>query len=372
MGINPAMGMGYGFGGDDVYTAMLYQQMMNGGTNWASAANGTTGTNGSNGANSNQQQTNATQKGGGLGTAFLYGAGAAGATAAGMYFTNNPFNSALEPDKKVFNKNFMRHFAGEYAAMQNGDNLEKFFKGLSNSKTPITAENYATTMDSIEEFIKSGDVDDLTTEAKQVLKKKFGLSKVDKPALEGLRNSKLADMKTFFTETRFKFTDLGYSHNLNAQQGLLDSLDDIREGWKSLGKGKDSIPAKLDFLRENAYAMGMDKADYEKLLRNADDITDVKELDTIFNKFGDKSHFKARKNALNTEITNIEKAMQKFATKWDGKAGFFGKSGFKKFGNPKQLGALDNALSAMRRGKAGKWGLIAGLGAAGLALICNA
>lgn len=367
MGINPAMGMG--FGGDDFYTQMLYQQMMNGGTNWANAANGTTnGTNGSNGTNNAQQKTDATQKGGGLGTAFLYGAGAAGATAAGMYFTNNPFNSALEPDKKVFNKNFMRHFAGEYAAMQNGDNLEKFFKGLSNSKTPITAENYATTMDSIEEFIKSGDVDDLTAEAKQVLKKKFGLSKVDKAALEGLRNTKLADMKTFFTKTQFKFADLGYAHNLNAQQGLLDSLDDIREGWKSLGKGKDSIPARLDFLRENAYAMGMEEADYAKLLRNADDISDVKELEAIFKKFG----VDARKKALNKEITDIEKAMQKFATKWDGKAGFFGKSGFKKFGNPKQLGALDNALSAMRRGKAGKWGLIAGLGAAGLALICNA
>lgn len=53
MGINPAMGMGYGFGGDDFYTQMLYQQMANGGAANSSIWN-------------NAGTNNATAGGGGL------------------------------------------------------------------------------------------------------------------------------------------------------------------------------------------------------------------------------------------------------------------------------------------------------------------
>lgn len=359
--INPAMGMGYGFGGDDFYTQMLYQQMMqNGGAaNWANAG-GTANNNGAaNGAAQDVKQG---------GSSFVktagYAAAAGGLTGAGMLFTNNPFNSPLESGKKVFNEDFMKHFSGEYAAMQNGDKLEKFFKGLGNTKAPITVENYGSAMESIEEFIKSGDVDDLSAEAKQILKKKFSLSKADKATLEALHTGKLAEVKNFLTDTHYSVNDLRSANSLNINQSMLDSLDDVRDGWKTLGKGKDSIPAKLDYLRENAHTMGMDKADYQKLLRNADDITDVKELDDIFKKFGEKAPFKARKTALKKEVRTIQEAMQKFASKWDGKANFWGKSGFKKVGNEKTLTALESALSSMKKAKAGKYAAIAAAGAA--------
>lgn len=365
MGINPAMGMG--FGGDDFYTQMLYQQMAQGGAANSSVWNNggaNNSTAGGGGASSAGQQT--AKQGPSIGKALTYGLGAGAAVGAGTYFTNNPFVTPVKEGK--FTDDFLAKFSGEYAAMQNGDKAEKFFNGLGTKKAPITVENFNSTMDSIEEFIKSGDVDDLSSEAKQMLKKKFSLAKADKATLEGLHRGQLADMKTFFTETVYGAKDLAGANSLNAKQGLLDSLEGIRDGWKDLGKGKESIPAKLEYLREHGYAMGMDKADYEKLLRNADDITDVKELDDIFKKFGDKSAFKARKTALTKEINGIKKAMQKFATKWDKNAGLFGK-GFSKAGNKKTMEALESAFSAMKKGKAGKYGAIAAAGAAVLSFL---
>lgn len=361
MGINPAMGMGYGMGGDDFYTQMLYQQMANGG-----AANSSIWNNNGGKSKSEGSATETAKKGPSLGNAALWGVGAGAAVGGGTYFLNTPFTTAVKDGK--FTDDFLAKFSGEYAALQNSNKIENFFNGLGTKKTPITVENFNSTMDSIEEFIKSGDVDDLSAEAKQMLKKKFNLAKADKATLEGLRNTQLADMKTFFTETVFGAKDLASANSLNAKQEMLASLDDIRDGWKGLGKGKNSIPAKLEYLREHGHAMGMDKADYEKLLRNADDITDVKELDDIFKKFGDKTPFKARKTALTREVDSIKKAMQKFATKWDKNAGLFGK-GFSKVGNKKTMDALENAFSAMKKGKAGKYGAIAAVGAALLSFL---
>ena len=78
--------------------------------------------------------------------------------------------------------------------------------------------------------------------------------------------------------------------------------------------------------------------------------------------------YAGRKTALTNEINGIKKAMQKFATKWDKNAGWFG-SGFKKVGNKKTMEALESAFSAMKKGKAGKYGAIAAAGAAVLSFL---
>lgn len=361
MGINPSMGMTYGMGGEDFYTQMLYQQMANGSTGFT--GNGTTGTN-----NNTKTQTQETKNGGGLGSALMYGGGAAALTGAGMYFTNNPFNSPLEAGKKVFNEDFLKHFSGEYAAMQNGDKLEKFYKGLSTTKVPVTAENFSTTMDSIEEFIKSGDVDDLTDEAKAVLKKKHGITATKKADIDAaLKALDKNDLKSFYTETVYNFAEHNVANNLNAKNAMLAQLDDLKEGWKSLGKGADSAVAKAEFLRENAHVLGIDKADYQTLIQKADDFTDDSALNNLWEKYaGKKGKIKTRKTAIEGEIKTIKKQMQSFASKWDGKANFFGTSGFKKFGNQKQLNALEGALSSMKKCKAGKYAAIAaGIAAVG-------
>lgn len=343
MGINPAMGMGMMGGSDDFYTQMLYQQMMaqqNGvGTG---AKNGAVAGGGGDSSAANQTA----KKGGSLGSAAVWGIGTGAAAGAGMYFTNNLFNSPIEEvkGKRVFSEKFLNHFSGEYAAMQNGDKLKKFYTGLSNTKSPVTAENFQSTMDSIEEFMKSGDVDDLSAEAKQVLKKRFGLAKADKAALEGLHSTKLNDIRNFFTETHYGVADLEQLNNLNAKAAMLESLDGIKDGWKSLGKGADSVAGKIEFLRENAHTIGLDKADYEKLLK--DGLTET-EVDDIFKKF----NVKTRKNALNGEINTIKKAMQKFVSKWDKNGSIIG-GGFKKVGNAKTLEALNNSLKAFRKSKA--------------------
>jgi hypothetical protein len=151
-------------------------------------------------------------------------------------------------------------------------------------------------------------------------------------------------------------------------QALKNSLDDIDDGWKALGKGADSKLGKINFLKENAHALGINADDYKTLLQNADDIADVQTLDNMFKKYGSGSELKARKAALGKEVKTIQSQMQKFATKWE-KSGLFGVGGFKKgAGNSKVVGALDDAYKAMKKCKAGKYALIAGVAVAGLKL----
>ena len=351
----PMMGMG---GTDDFYTQMMYAQMMNGGaasggasSNWALPAGSQQASQGG--------QAAAQVQGGGLGGALKWGLGTAAAAGAGTYYTNTSFTSPVVDGK--FTDAFMTKFSGEYAAMQNGDKVKNFFKGLGTSKTPITAENYFGAMDSIDEFIRSGSVDDLTDEAKQILKKKFSLGDVKKATLENLRTSQLDAVKGFVYDTHTQLGNLSTANNLNATQGLLNSLDDIDDGWKALGKGADSKFAKINFLKENAHALGINADDYKTLLQNADDIADVDTLDKMFKKYGSGSALKARKTELGKKVKTIQSQMQKFATKWE-KSGLFGVGGFKKgAGNSKVVGVLDDAYKAMKKCKAGKYALIAGV-----------
>ncbi len=363
----------YGTSGDFA-TMMMLQQMQNGGNQsvWGSGWNG-------NQSNTGNGVTGAAElgaKSGGFsfGKALGYGLVGGGAAGAGMMFTNNQFNSAIG-EKGKFNEKFLKSFAGEYAQLKNGDKLANFVKGLSNAKTPITAENFGATFDSIEDFIKSGDVDDLTDEAKQVLKKQFKI-KVNKAALEGLRSTivptgggdaPMDSLKQFYAKTINTMNGHLTANDINAYKGLLAELDDITGNWEALGKGADSIPDKLAFLKQNAHALGINDADYQKLLRNADDITSVNELNKIFNKYGTEAKLNTRRTALQKKITNIEKAMQKYATKWDKNAGFWGQKGFKAVGDKKTLTALNNALKSMRKSKA----VPVAIGAAALSAIVS-
>lgn len=346
MGFNPMSGTS-----SDFATMMLMQQMQNSGGQsvWGAGWNG----NVANGINNVAPvEGEVPQKGGFSFTKSLgYAAVGGGAVGAGMLFTNNRFNSAIGENGK-FNEKFLKSFAGEYAQLKNGNKFETFLKGLSNTKTPVTAENFGATFDSIEDFIKSGDVDNLTDEAKQVLKKQFSLTKVDKSTLQALHNTKLGDMKSFYSKTIFGLKDHLTVNDLNAHKGLLNQLDDIGTNWKALGKGADSIADKLSFLKSNAHALGMSADDYATLMRNADDITNVKELDDLFRKYGSKSALKTRKTALGKEISKIEKGMQSYATKWDKNAGFWGQKGFKTVGDKKTLEGLNRALKSMRKSKA--------------------
>lgn len=358
----------YGTSGDFA-TMMMLQQMQNGGNQsvWGSGWNG-------NQSNTGNGVTGAAEQGaksGGFsfGKALGYGLVGGGAAGAGMMFTNNQFNSAIG-EKGKFNEKFMKSFAGEYAQMKNGDALKNFMKGLAPSKTPITGENFNATFGSIEEFIKSGDVDDLTAEAKQVLKKKFSLANINKGTLTTLHGAQADDMRKFVAETISTTRQHLTNNDINAYKGLLTELDNIGGNWKDLGKGADSVAGKLEFLKTHAHALGMSNDDYATLLKKADDVTE-KELNDLFNKYGTNTKTQKtltnRRNALKNEISKIEKAMQKFATKWDKNAGFWGQKGFKAVGDKKTLTALNNALKSMRKSKA----VPVAIGAAALSAIVS-
>ena len=97
-------------------------------------------------------------------------------------------------------------------------------------------------------------------------------------------------------------------------------------------------------------------------------VTDV-EVDNIFNRV--KADASGRKANIKTSYEALEKNMQSFAKKWDGKVGFFGKGKFNVF-DKKTGGALENALASMRRAKGGKFAAIAAGAAAIGCLLYNA
>lgn len=375
MGINPAMGMG--FGGEDFYTAMLYQQMMNGGANWANAANGTK--NDANGSNGNQTQPQ--KQGIGLmGGAAVTGA-AAGAGYLGMNYLNHQFNSPVTEVKgKVqFTEDFMKRFSGEYAAMKNEAAMTKFFKDLSaevgpdRAKFTVNEKNYDTIMDELKMFLEDPSnpkVADMSDDLKGFLKQRIGktvpaagvtIDDTNRWQYE-LVDTDVDEIREHYAKTLERANDLEFKNNYNLQKSVYDSFDDFVKGLDDC----TDTASKIEYLRSNPHAANLSAVEIDTLLKKGVDDADV---ENIFNRV--KADAAGRKANVKTSYEALENSMQSFAKKWDGKVGFFGKGKFNVF-DKKTGGALDNALSAMRRAKGGKFAAIAAGAAAIGCLLYNA
>ncbi len=375
MGINPAMGMG--FGGEDFYTAMLYQQMMNGGANWANAANGTK--NDANGSNGNQTQPK--KQGIGLmGGAAVAGA-AAGAGYLGMNYLNHQFNSPVTEVKgKVqFTDDFMKRFSGEYAAIKNESAMKQFFKDLSTevgadrAKFTVNEKNYDSIMDELKMFLEDPSnpkVADMSDDLKGFLKQRIGktvpaagvtIDDTNRGQYE-LVDTDVDEIREHYAKTLERANDLEFKNNYNLQKSVYDSFDDFVKG---LDDCTDSA-SKIEYLRSNPHAANLTADELDTLLKKG--VSDT-EVENIFNRV--KTDAAGRKANIKTSYEALEKNMQSFAKKWDGKVGFFGKGKFNVF-DKKTGGALDNALSAMRRAKGGKFAAIAAGAAAIGCLLYNA
>ena len=376
------MGMG---GSDDFYTQMLYAQMMNGGS-----ANGGAPANWSNaGGNSSSNSQATSGKKFSWGNTALWGAGAAGATYAGMNWLNHDFNSPVhEVDGKIkFTDDFMRSFSGEYAAMKNEDALKKFYEKLSAAgkdkfKFTVKAENYDDIMEELKNFLaedpSNRKLADMSDNLKGFLKAKLEKSTVTSGVtiddtnrhLFELVESDLSDSRInkAYGDALAESTEIGFKHNYNLQRELYESFDDLAKGFAECADDA----AKIEYLKNNpnfAYTLANNTDDLARVLRS--DTTVLTNLRTT----------DAAKTGLKGSMESVENAMQSFAKKWNGKAGFFGKGNFKVF-NKKTASVLDDALSAMRAEASdmSSWllmglpgvALIAGLAAAGATVLFNA
>lgn len=381
MGINPAMGMGYGFGGDDFYTQMLYQQMMNGGAGASSWTNGGNGTNGT-----NNSQTATQKQGIGLfGGAAITGT-AAGAGYLGMNYLNHQFNSPVEEVKgKVrFTDDFMKRFSGEYQSIKNETGWKNLLSDLSKEVAPdrakfsVTDKNIESILEELKMFVEDPSnpkVADMSDDLKGFLKQRMGKSvpaagatipDADKWMYELVDNDVDA-IRKHYAETMSRVSDLEFSNNYNLQKSVYESFDDFVKG---LDDCKDTA-SKIDYLRSNRHAAGLTSADLDTLLKKG--VGDA-EVDAIFNRVksvATDTTAAGRKAQLKSGYEALEHSMQSFAKKWDSKIGFLGKGKFNIF-DKKTGGALDNALAAMRRGKGGKYAAIAAGAAAIGCLLYNA
>lgn len=346
---------------DDFNTQMMYAQMMNGGS--ASGAGGAPAGWTIPSAPQGGQVVQAADQGGGLFNGLKWGAVAGLGTAGATYFTNTSFTSPVVDGK--FTDDFLKRFSGEYAAMQNGDNVTNYLKNLVPEGTSLNIDNYRGTMDSIDNFISTGNVAELTDEAKQLLKKNCGLADVTDDTLKALHSSNLAQVKTTLANSEVEVARLVNANNLNGTQALVDSLDDIGNSWKALGNGAESRVAKIAFLKENAHSLGISSDDYAKLLGKVDDI-DVATLDDIFKRHGIDG-LSARQTTLKNSVSTIKNSMQSFASRWKN-TGLFGVGEFSGSKTSKITNALDDAYKAMKKSKAGKYGLVAAAVVGGLKL----
>ena len=377
MGINPAMGMGYGFGGDDFYTALLYQQMMNG-TNGANAW--TNGTNGASQQNGQQQNVQQKQGIGLMGGAAIAGS-AAGAGYLGMNYLNHQFNSPVTEVKgKVqFTDDFMKRFSGEYAAIKNEAALKQFFKDLSTevgadrAKFTVDEKNFDSIMDELKMFLEDPSnpkVADMSDDLKGFLKQRIGKTvpaagvTIDDTNryLYELVDTDVDAIRRHYADTLKGANDLEFKNNYNLQKSVYDSFDDFVKG---LDDCADSA-SKIEYLRSNPHAANLTADELDTLLKKG--VSDT-EVDNIFNRV--KADASGRKANIKTSYEALEKNMQSFAKKWDGKVGFFGKGKFNVF-DKKTGGALENALASMRRAKGGKFAAIAAGAAAIGCLLYNA
>lgn len=373
MGINPAMGMGYGFGGDDFYTQMLYQQMANGGAGASSWTNGGNGTNGT-----NNSQTATQKQGIGLfGGAAITGT-AAGAGYLGMNYLNHQFNSPVEEVKgKVrFTDDFMKRFSGEYAAIQNEGAVKTFYSDLSKGVTgkaafTVDAKNYEGLMDEFKSFLEDPSnpkVADMSDDLKGFLKQRLGKDIVPSGLtiddtnrhLYEIVDSDLPKVKEKYAEIFAGATDLELKNNYNLQKSIYESFDDVIKGMADC----KTTAEKVEYLKSNAHSFGLNSDEWKKVISGVD-----ADVDSVWASV--KANSAARKGTLKTGYEAVERNMQAFAKKWDGKAGFLGKGKFNVF-SKKTGGALDNALAAMRRGKGGKYAAIAAGAAAIGCLLYNA
>lgn len=376
--INPMMAMGYGMGGDDFYTQMLYQQMANGGY-------GFNGANGYTNSNATQQTAQQKQGVGLMGGAAITGS-AAGAAYLGTTLLNHGFNSPVEEvnGKIQFSDDFMKRFSGEYAAIKNESGWKNLLTDLSKEQGPnkakfsVTDKNFQAIMDELGSFIddpSNPKVADMSDDLKGFLKQRIGK---DIPAagvtiddtnrwMYELVDTDADAIRRQYAETLKKTTDLEFGNNYNLQKSLYESFDDIVKGMDDC---KDAA-SKIDYLRSNPHFANLTADEWDTILKKG--VTDA-EVDAIFNRVktaAKDTTAAGRKANLKSGFETLEKNMQSFAKKWDGKVGFFGKGKFNIF-DKKTGSALDNALSAMRRGKGGKYAAIAAGAAAIGCLLYNA
>jgi len=381
MSMNPAMSMGFMGGGDDFYTQMMYAQMMNG-SNGGWATNGANGwSNGWNVGNSggNSGGNTATPSNGvNWGKTALFTAGSAGAAYAGTNWLNHGFNSPVEEvnGKIKFTDDFMAKFSDGFASTQNESALKNFYTKMSTEvstgkfKHTVNAQNFDSVMDEIKLFLDdpSGqNLADLSDDAKGFLKTRLGKDVIPSGTtvtdanrhLYELVDSDLDNIRKQFSSAYTEATELGFKNNYNLQKSVYDSYDDFVKG---LADCTDDV-AKAEYLRANPHHAGLSADDLEKLMKNQD-------VDTIFQRVA--ADASTRKTNIKTSLDSVENAMQNYAKKWDMKAGWFGKGKFNLFKGNKMNSALDDALSAMRKCKGGKYALIAGVAVAGASLLFNA
>ena len=350
---------------DDIYARQLYTSLNNqipnyGGQQYTDAYQAYINANANNTQNFGATQTGQKK---GFGRSLLTGLGVGGAAYAGMQFPNHRFNSpieTLEGGGVQFNERFMNHFAGEYAAVENGSELTKFYNSIGNGG--VKAENIEQVFNDLkiattpEGFKEIADLADKNPALKEVLQKGGILDSSGNMA----STATIEKVQELYTKNRLEFRNINANNNIIKQSQMLERAKGLEEGWKACGK---NLGAKRLFLVNNADVLGIAHTDVQKLL--FDSKLDAAALDGMYT--AGSAGIDGFKAACTTNIDNIKTSMKSLAeTSWNKDAGFFAKKG--ELFKGKYAKELTNALTKARRSRS-LW--VAGIAAVATIIISS-
>ena len=301
-----------------------------------------------------------TAKKGGIGGPLIGGLLAGGATYGGMTLLNHSLNSPVEVvgGEAQFNERFLNHFAGEYAAVQNGDELSIFAKNLGGKDfKPENIENALKDLGKVsteEGFKNIQALADSNNELKAVLEN----GDIFKNG-QLIKGKELKDVQKLLIDKRIEFNSINAKNNYIIQSEMLERTKGLQKAWNACG---NSAEAKLEFLRKNYDVLGLSNDNIHKLYSGN---LKQNELNDMWKNV--KRSVSAKIKTQETSVNNLKKGMQDLAKYWDDSAGLLsrGKFKFEESGlktmekGGKIWDALTSSTKRMRHGRALPIALIA-------------
>jgi len=287
------------------------------------------------------------------------GLAAGGAAYGGMTLLNHDWNSPIElvEGKPKFNERFLNQFSGEYAAVSNSEEIEKFYKSFENAGVkPENIEKFMTDFEKLTTKDGLKEIETITGQNEEL--KKFLINK--KIISENGRlkkGKKLNNIQDLFIEKKFSFDELKAKNNYRVQSGLLERANGLEEAMKACG---NDAAKKREFLLANADVLGLNENQIKELKFGSNN----KKVNNIFKNI----ELENIQNELKTNVSNIKSNMQEYANLWNQDARLCSKGKFNLEGkladNGKMWDALTNSVKKMRRGKAWPIALVVGIVAA--------
>jgi len=255
-----------------------------------------------------------------------------------------------------FTEEFLSHYSGEYAVLQNGANLKKFYEGVGKG---VTAENFNPLMQELERLGLQNSPEEIAKAAennpllKSFLKEKGIMNADGKLVDDAVRRVQIE-----FSAHTSKFNQVVPRCNYALESQMANEFKGLSEIWSKC----TTREAKIDFLKKNSKVLGLEEGVIRTLHFNPQNIAEA-DLNILYN-----SHYTASRGTILSEAATRTKAgMQGLSGAWKGEKWYSWGNKFEHSGKG-VAESLGNGLKSLRKSKV-KW--VAAIAAVGTWAYCK-